>query len=160
MSEQAVISVVDDGDDDVVLIRRAFQQAALPNPIQVVRNGEEALAYLGGAGKFSNRVEYPLPHLVLLDLNMPRVDGFEVLTWIRQEPGMRGMVVIVLTSSDRIRDVNRAYEIGANSFFVKDLDFKNFIEFCKLVQSYWLKVARLPESTRSGGELNLLLSPD
>jgi CheY-like chemotaxis protein len=159
MSDQALILIVDDGEVDVVLMRKAFQQAQLPNPVQVVRDGEEAVAYLGGQGKFSNRVEYPLPHLVLLDLNMPRMSGFEVLTWIRKQPGLRGMVVIVLTSSSEIRDVNRAYQMGANSFFVKDLDFQNFIDLCKLIQSYWLRIARLPESTRSGGKPNYLLSP-
>jgi CheY-like chemotaxis protein len=140
---------VDDREDDVLLIRKAFQKASVPNPLQVARDGEEAVAYLGGVGKFSNRVEYPLPHLVLLDLNMPRMDGFEVLAWIRNQPGLKGMVVIVLTSSDQIRDVNRAYALGANSFFVKDLDFTNFIQLSKLIQTYWLKVAQLPESHRA-----------
>jgi CheY-like chemotaxis protein len=149
VSDQAVILIVEDLEDDIVLIRRAFAKAFLPNPVQVVRDGEEAVAYLRGVGKYSNRAEYPLPDLVLLDLKLPRMDGFEVLEWIRKEPGITALPVLVLTSSDHLRDVNRAYELGANSFFVKELDFQNYVEFSKLLQHYWLNLAKRPETIRS-----------
>src|SRR5712672_2243920 len=83
MGDEAVILVVEDREDDILIIRKAFKEACLLNPLQVVRNGEEAIEYLGGTGKYWNREEYPLPDLVLLDLKMPRVDGFEVLRWVR-----------------------------------------------------------------------------
>src|SRR5689334_22237166 len=106
-------------------MRKSFEKAHLTNPVQIVRDGGEAVAYLSGEGKYANRAEYPLPVLVLLDLKMPGMDGFEVLSWIRQRDGIRGLPVVVLTSSNEIRDVNRAYALGANSFFVKELDFQH-----------------------------------
>ena len=86
MPENSVILLVEDRDDDVVLIRKAFEKAGLTNPFHVAHDGEEAIAYLSGEGKFSNRVEFPLPWLILLDLKMPKVNGFEVLQWIRSQP--------------------------------------------------------------------------
>src|SRR5438270_424523 len=83
-----------------------------------VRDGAEAMDYLRGEGSYANRDEYPLPALILLDLKMPKVDGFEVLTLLRAHPTLRSLPVLVLTSSDQLRDVNRAYELGANSFLV------------------------------------------
>src|SRR5437879_6114874 len=121
MSEYALILIAEDREDDIFVIRRAFEKAHLLNPLQVVRDGEEAIAYLKGEGKFANRGEYPLPELLLLDLKMPRIDGFEVLRWIRQQPGLNALRVVVLTSSEDIRDVNQAYRLGANSFLVKPL---------------------------------------
>ena len=146
--------IVEDRDDDILLIRKAFERAKLPNPVQVVRNGTEAVAYLSGEGKYANRAEYPLPVLVLLDLKMPGMDGFEVLTWIRQQDGIRGIPVVVLTSSSEMSDVNRAYKLGANSFFVKELDFQGTIDFSKLLQSYWLNKIRLPENSREDRKPN------
>src|SRR5258707_14008043 len=133
MSDHAVILVVEDQENDILLLRRAFASAAMTNPVHIVRDGEEALAYLTGEGKYSNRAEHPLPDLILLDLKLPGMDGFRVLEWIRRQPGIRGLPVVVLTSSDRIQDVNRAYEIGANSFFVKEFDFENYVEFSRLL---------------------------
>jgi CheY-like chemotaxis protein len=147
VSDTSVILVVEDREDDILLIRRAFEWASVPNPTQVVRDGE-AIAYLIGEGKYANRDEYPLPILVLLDLKLPRKDGFEVLSWIRRQPGIRSIPVVVLTSSNQIRDVNRAYQLGANSFFVKELDFQGTVDLSKLLQSYWLKKTLTPEASR------------
>jgi CheY-like chemotaxis protein len=149
----AVILLVEDREDDVVLIRRSFYQGGITNPLQVVRNGEEAIAYLAGEGRYCNRTEYPLPGLILLDLKMPRVDGFEVLRWIRRQPGFSSIRVVVLTSSDAIRDVNRAYALGANSFLVKPLEFENVIETAKMLKTYWLRMDKAPEASRAPGEL-------
>jgi CheY-like chemotaxis protein len=93
--DQSVILLVEDLADDVLLIRRAFEKAKVINPIHVVPNGEEAISYLNGSGKYANRAEYPLPDLVLLDLKMPGIDGFEVLRWIRQQPGLSSLRVVV-----------------------------------------------------------------
>ncbi len=148
MSEHEVILLVEDREDDILLIRRAFVHAHLANPIQVVRDGVEAVDYLAGSGKYSNREEFPLPGLMLLDLKMPRMDGFQVLEWIRSQPGIRAMVVLVLTSSDQLRDVNRAYALGASSFLVKPVDFENFIELGNLLRKYWINIAKLPAISR------------
>ena len=140
--------VVEDRADDILIILRSFQKAGLTNPLQVVRTGEEAVAYLRGEGKFSNRDEFPLPGIVLLDLKLPGMDGFEVLAWLRRQDGLRGLPVVVLTTSDQMRDVNRAYQLGANSFFVKELDLHGTANFAKLLKDYWLTWARTPETSR------------
>src|SRR5687768_15520533 len=106
---QPIILIADDSENDVVMLRRAFRQAGVGVPVFVVDNGEEAIAYLSGAGKFANRDEFPLPDLFLLDLKMPRADGFDVLQWLQEQPDLARLRVIVLTNSDQIRDVNRAY---------------------------------------------------
>ena len=134
MADTSVILVVEDRADDILIILRSFENAGLKNPVQVVRSGEEAVAYLQGEGKFSNRAEYPLPVLVLLDLKLPGMDGFEVITWIRRQEGIRGLPVVVLTTSEQMRDVTRAYQLGANSFFVKELDLHGARNFATLLQ--------------------------
>jgi len=146
--ERAVILLAEDREDDIFLIRKAFQKAGITNPLFVVRDGEEAISYLEGRGRYFNREEFPLPELVLLDLKMPKVDGFEVLRWIRQQPGFSSMRVVVLTSSESIRDVNVAYRLGANSFMVKPMDFENAVELSKVLQDYWLQRSKTPESSR------------
>ena len=148
MPEQSVILLVEDRDDDVVLIRKAFERAGLDNPMQVAADGVEAIAYLSGEGKFSNREEFPLPWLVLLDLKMPRVDGFEVLRWIRSQPSLSRMIVLVLTSSEYMKDVENAYKLGANSFLVKPVDFQNAVQMGELIRRYWIGFNRFPESDR------------
>src|SRR5438874_1006611 len=122
--EQAVILLVDDSDNDIMLARRALAQAGIRNPIHVVHDGESAIAYLAGTGPYVNRDGYPLPDLVLLDLKMLGMDGFEVLRWIRRQPSLKALRVVVLTSSEDIYDIGRAYEAGANSFLVKPFDFE------------------------------------
>jgi len=130
--------LAEDREEDVVSIRHAFAKANFLNPLQVVTSGEEAIAYLRGEGKYADRDEYPLPSLLLLDLKMPRKDGFQVLEWIRQQPVLSALRVVVLTASDRISDVNRAYQLGASSFLVKPVDFPNFVEMTRALKGYWL----------------------
>src|SRR5947208_17166337 len=148
MSERAVILLAEDNEDHILLIRRAFTKALIANPFYVVRNGEEAIAYFKGEGRFANRAEYPLPSLLLLDLRMPRKDGYEVLQWIRSHPGVRKLRIVVLTTSDDIQDVNRAYQLGANSFLVKPVDFSNFVELTQSIKGYWLWLSEEPEVSR------------
>jgi CheY-like chemotaxis protein len=148
MSERAVILLAEDREDDVFLIRHAFAQARIPNPLFVVKNGEEVVLYLKGEGKYSNREEYPLPDLLLLDLKMPRLNGFEVLTWVKQQPGLAALRILVLTSSYEIQDVNEAYRLGANSFLVKPHDFLDFTELSRLIQDFWLTRSQAPETFR------------
>jgi CheY-like chemotaxis protein len=149
MAEHAVILLAEDEEDYVLLIRHAFSQANIPNPLHVVWNGQEAIAYLKGEGKYSNRDEYPLPDLLLLDIKMPRVNGFEVLKWVRAQPGLAPLRVLVLTSSEDLRDVNEAYRLGANSFLVKPLDFQDFTQLSRLISDFWLKASKAPETSRA-----------
>jgi CheY-like chemotaxis protein len=152
VNHSAIILLAEDGEDDIFIIQRAFKAAGLSNPFHVVTDGEEAINYLKGEGKFSNREEYPFPDLLFLDLQMPRVDGFEVLKWIRQQAGMDRLRIIVLTSSERTAEVNLAYQLGANSFLVKPLEFERFVEMGKELIRYWLTLqAPKPDTKPSEG---------
>ena len=148
MPDQGVIMLAEDRADDVLLVQRAFAAGGVTNPLQVVRDGEEAIAYLSGIGRYAKRDEHPLPDLLLLDLKMPRIDGFEVLRWVRAQPTLSCLRIIVLTASEDIRDVNIAYRLGANSFLVKPLDFQNVVELAKTLQDYWLQTSKVPEISR------------
>jgi CheY-like chemotaxis protein len=148
MNESAIILLAEDLENDVFLIRRAFQRAGFTNLINVVRDGEEAIDYLSGTSAYANRDEYPLPDLILLDLKMPKVGGFEVLKWLRRQPEIGRTPVVVLTTSDEINDVNKAYELGANSFFVKPSDFENYANLAAVIREYWLKWVNLPQPFR------------
>src|SRR6266850_3873045 len=133
----AVILLAEDREDDAILIRKAFARTGISNPIYVVHDGEEAVHYLEGSGKYSNRELYPLPDLLLLDLKMPRMDGFEVLQWLREHSELKGLRVVVLTSSQDIYDVNKAYSLGANSFLVKPLEFENYTALTRTLAKFW-----------------------
>ena len=148
LPEQLVILVVEDREDDVLLIKRAFQQAGIKNPVCFLRDGEDAKAYLEGKGKYCQRDEYPLPDLILLDLKMPKVDGFELLEWIRAQPTLRGLRIVVLTSSEEIYDVNKAYEMGANSFLVKPFEFENYAAMMRTLNAFWMKHSLPPQLQR------------
>ena len=132
------ILLAEDNEDHVVLIKRAFMQARLLNPVQAVGDGVEAIAYLKGEGKYADRKEFPFPRLLLLDLKMPNKDGFEVLEWIREQPELRKLRIVVLTTSDRIFDVKRAYELGASSFLTKPLDLRDFIQLGPAIKGFWV----------------------
>ena len=149
MSEQALFLLVEDNPDHVVLLRRAFKKAKLMNPLYAITSGEEAIDYLMGKGKYANRAEFPLPSLVLLDLKMPGLDGFDVLQWIRSQPGISSLRVVVLSTSDEARDIDRAYKLGANSFLVKPNDFDRFVEISMALGGYWVWTDKAPDSTRS-----------
>src|SRR5689334_14648532 len=105
MKNDQIILLAEDDDNDVLLIQRAFQKAGLRDVLKIVRNGEQALAYLSGQGEYSDRERYPVPFLLLLDLKMPGTDGFEVLHWVRAEPNLKRLLVVVLTSSNLQADV-------------------------------------------------------
>jgi CheY-like chemotaxis protein len=146
--EADVILVAEDDENHAFLIQRAFKQACLLNPVHFVEDGEQAVAYLKGEGKYSNREEFPLPCLLLLDLKMPNMNGFEVLEWIRQQPSLAPLRVIVLTTSGSTSDINRAYQLGANSFLTKPLDFRDFVQLSAAIKGYWVYLSRAPEIQR------------
>lgn len=143
-----MILLVEDRADDIFLVQKALAKAKVPNPFLVVRDGEEALAYLNGVGKYSNRSEFPLPDIMLLDLKLPRMDGFEVLSAVRSQPSFKALRIIVLTSSQDLQDVNRAYDLGANSFLVKPLEFENYPAMLRTLASFWLHHSRSPTIER------------
>jgi CheY-like chemotaxis protein len=144
MSRATVLHVEDDSND-VLLFQHACQRAGVTLELQAVDDGDQAIAYLSGANKFSDRAHYPLPHLVLLDLKMPRVNGFEVLAWMRRDEKFRRLPVVVLTSSNHEADVKRAYDSGANSYLVKPVSFDALIELIKAIHHYWLMLNENPE---------------
>jgi CheY-like chemotaxis protein len=135
---------VEDDPNDVLLIQRAFRKANLVNPIQVVGDGEEAVAYLSGQGVYADRGRHPLPILILLDLKLPRKSGHEVLAWLRGQPELKRLPVVVLTSSREAADVNRVYDLGANSYLVKPVAFDDLLKMAQTLNMYWLILNEKP----------------
>jgi CheY-like chemotaxis protein len=113
------ILIAEDNPDDVFLLQEAFRKAGLSQRLEEVCDGVEAMAYLKGDGSYADRIRHPFPDVLLLDLNMPRMNGFEVLEWLRQDEQCKRLVVHVLTSSSRDADVQHAYDLGANSYILK-----------------------------------------
>jgi len=140
------ILLAEDNEDHVILIKRAFDKANLLNPLQVVRDGAQAIDYLRGMGPYADRAEYPFPALMLLDLKMPNCDGFDVLQWIRDNKNLTPLRVVVLTTSDRVFDMHRAYELGAHSFLTKPIDFRDFVQLGPAIKGQWLWMSKPPEA--------------
>lgn len=138
------VLLVEDDDNDVLFVQRAFKHAGILNPLEVVRDGDQAVAYLGGTGQYEDREKHPLPVFVLLDLKMPRRSGLEVLEWVKEREGLRRIPIVVLTSSKKDSDVSKAYELGANSYLVKPVSFEGLIELTKSLQLYWLVLNERP----------------
>jgi CheY-like chemotaxis protein len=149
MLKDKIILLVEDDPNDVLLIQRAFQKAGLHNSLKVVRNGDEALEYLSGENSYADRERFPLPFLVLLDLKMPGTDGFEVLTWTRNSPGLKRLLVVVLTSSNLQADVDKAYELGANSYLVKPVEFDDMVNLIQRFEAYWTEINRTPSAPKA-----------
>jgi CheY-like chemotaxis protein len=149
MPDPAVILLAEDEEDYVLLVKRAFSEAKITNPLHVVSTGQEAVAYLKGEGKYANRDEYPLPDLLLMDLKLPGFNGLEIIGWMRSQPGLAGLRIVVLTSSDQLKDVNDAYRLGANSFLMKPYDFADLVQFSRMISEYWLQMSKTPESYRA-----------
>jgi CheY-like chemotaxis protein len=132
------ILLVDDARLDIELALDAFRELQLTAQVDVAVGGQEALDLLLGAGRFVDRVAHPLPDLVLLDLKMPGVDGFEVLRQAKVTPATKRIPVVVLSSSTEDRDRARAYDLGANSYLVKPISIDGFLSTVRLVRDYWL----------------------
>jgi CheY-like chemotaxis protein len=145
-SSQCNILLVEDEPNDVFLIQRAFRKANLLNPIHAVSDGEQALAYLMGQNEYADRTQYPLPVLILLDLKLPRKTGLEVLAWLRAQGGtLKRVPVVVLTSSKQSADINKAYDLGANSYLVKPVAFEGLLQMVKALDLYWMIMNEKPE---------------
>ena len=143
MNEKETILLVDDSENDICLVRLAFKTAEITNSIQEAHNGDEAIAYLLGEPPFDDRASFPLPAVMLLDLNMPMRNGFGVLEWLRAQPALRRLPVIVLTASLRQEDVDRAFDLGANSFLVKPTSFEGLTSIARCLRD-WLSCIQFP----------------
>ena len=136
--------LAEDDENDVFFMERAFKQAQIANLLYRVKDGEDAISYLHGEGTYADRDKYPMPCLMLVDLKMPRRNGFEVIAWVRAQPGLKRLPIVVLTSSKQDPDINRAYELGANTYLVKPVKFEGLVEMMKTLQMYWLMLAEKP----------------
>ena len=135
---------VDDDPGDSLLLRQACRKAEVSFQLQSVSDGETAIAYLSGADIYADREQYPLPVLVLLDLKMPRMNGFDVLAWIRGHAQFKTLPVVVFTASNQEEDIQRAYAAGANSYLVKPVGIHTLIDMIKLIDAYWLGLNQNP----------------
>jgi CheY-like chemotaxis protein len=149
MLENSIILLVEDDPNDVLLIQRAFQKAGFHNSLKVVRNGDQAIEYLSGEDAYADRERFPLPFLILLDLKMPGTDGFEVLTWARNVPSLKRLLIVVLTSSNLQTDVDKAYELGANSYLVKPVEFDDMVNLIQRFEAYWTEINRTPTTPKA-----------
>jgi len=131
--------LADDSKNDTSLMQRAFREAGIANSLYVVPDGEEVVDYLSGVGAYANRVEHPMPNVVLLDRNLPRKDGFGVLGWIRTQSALRSMVVIILTTSNRSADADMAHDLGANYYLTKPGRFEELVSLTRCLDD-WLKL--------------------
>lgn len=138
MNQPAHILLIEDNRMDVELTLDAFREARLGNSVHIARNGREALDYLTGEGKYADRREYPLPNIILLDLKMPGIDGFEVMRRVKAMPGIKRIPIIVLTSSEEEGDRAISYDCGVNSYLVKPVSFNGFLKVVRQIQDYWL----------------------
>ncbi|MCI0745400.1 MAG: response regulator [Verrucomicrobia subdivision 3 bacterium] len=143
MKARAVL-YAEDEENDVMLMRIAWNKAGVTNPLQVVPDGEAAVAYLAGEGKYADRGVYPMPCLMLLDLKLPKIPGLDVLKWIRARPAIQTLQVVVLSSSDQPRDVHAAYARGANAYLVKPANTERLTEMALSLKDFWLSRAQPP----------------
>lgn len=139
MTTNRCLLLVEDNEDDVFLMKRALKEAHVQNPLIVVEDGQQALDYLAGTGKFADRTTYPLPVVVFLDLKLPYVSGHDVLAWIRRQKEHESLVVIVLTSSNETSDLSRCYSLGANSYLVKPPTPEQLGDLAKAFKWYWIE---------------------
>lgn len=150
MNEQSiVILLAEDDPDDRYLISEAFDEGELASELFIVNDGEEMLDYLHCRGKYKDSVQWPRPNLILLDLNMPRKDGREVLAEIKAHPELRRIPVVVLTTSQAEEDILRSYDLGVSGFITKPVSFKALLEIMRSIGDYWLKIVELPPGPQS-----------
>jgi len=150
------ILYVEDDESDATLMRRVFDDVGIKNPLRIVSDGRTAVAYLAHTGSFVDAIRYPRPCLVLLDLRLPDQKGIEVIQWIRGQPALVEVPVIVLTASNQKADIHRSYLIGANGFFVKPNDPDELAEVIRALKEQWLDVS---SERRAFREISAFRSP-
>jgi CheY-like chemotaxis protein len=141
-SDTVTVLHIDDDPNDTALLQAAARKADVNFSIVNVEDGEQAMAYLGGAGEYEDRRLFPLPSLILLDLKMPRSTGLEVLAWVRSHPGLGKVPVVILSGSELQEDIRQAYSAGANSYLVKPIGFAALVSLVKNISSVWLAATR------------------
>jgi CheY-like chemotaxis protein len=139
MSKHPTVLAAEDEESDVFLLHMAFKRAGVPNSLTVVRDGEEAIAYLNGDPPYNDRSRHPLPGLLLLDLNMPRLNGFDVLSWLASHPELKNLPAVVLSSSAQDSDIQKARKLGAVDYRVKPTGLNNLITLLQEIVPQWLK---------------------
>jgi len=137
--------IVEDNEDDIFFMERIFKQMGARCDLKFVRDGVEAVDYLSGKGRFEDRVKNPLPTIILMDLKMPRMNGFEVLEWMQKQPEIKLIPTIVVTSSTMQEDVTRAYRAGANAVMNKPVDKDSLLQMLKTFHLYWTDYVEMPE---------------
>jgi CheY-like chemotaxis protein len=137
MEMELRVLVAEDDLGDVLLLQQAFTKAGVTQPVCFARDGQQVMDYLEGLPPFDNPVRHPLPNLLLLDLRLPKVSGFEVLDWLRGHPQFRHMLVVAFSDSDRPEDVQHAYALGANSYIIKPRDPAELVRLVERLQDYW-----------------------
>lgn len=145
------ILLVEDDENDAMLLRMAFEKNNIPNPVQWVKDGLEAVDYLNGAGAYADRARYPFPEVLLLDLKMPRMTGLELLAWIGEHPDFKVIPTIIMTSSKQELDIQKAYQLGANTYMTKPCSFDELAKMVKLTHEYWA-VSSKPKTKPKRGE--------
>jgi CheY-like chemotaxis protein len=131
------ILLVEDEENDAMLVKMAFKKNNIQNPVQWAHDGLEAIAYLNGEGVYADRARHPFPEVLILDLKMPRMNGLELLTWIREHPEFRVIPTIIMTSSRQDPDIEKAYSLGANTYMLKPSSFEELARLVKLAHDYW-----------------------
>jgi CheY-like chemotaxis protein len=139
-----VILLVDDSDSDIALLQQAFVKAGMQRPLHVVRDGVDAMSYLLGRGEFADRGLHPMPSILIIDVNMPRLNGLELLTWLHTQPEFSHLMIIVLTGDARIEAVNHAYHLGANSYLLKPIRHEELVDLVQCFYRYWVVHNNLP----------------
>jgi CheY-like chemotaxis protein len=138
------ILLVEDDKNDAFFLQYAFEAAGVPNPLVFIDDGQKAIDYLSGVAPYNDRAKFPFPCLVLLDLKLPGKEGLEVLRWLQSQPALRNLLVIVLTSSSDVSDVDKAYRLGARSYLVKPLTVEKRLAMAQALKSYWLDLNEFP----------------
>lgn len=141
MTREIHILLVEDNDGDIVLTMQALKKANVTNGVTVAKDGDEALKYLRKSGRFQ---QAQTPDLILLDINLPKIDGIEVLTEIKNDETLKTIPVVMLTTSDAENDIIRSYNNHANCYITKPVDFKKFIDVVQLIKDFWISIVKLP----------------
>lgn len=141
------ILLVEDNLQDVEITQRALAKGKIRNELYVARDGQEALDYLYRQGKFSDPAASPRPGMILLDLNLPKVDGLSILKRIKDDPSLKSIPIIVLTVSPREEDILRSYDLGVNTYIQKPVEFESFLRVIHAIHEYWIMIASLPPAS-------------
>lgn len=142
-----VILLVDDDEEDIYATKRAFSEGKIVNDFRSVRSGPELFDYLENKGEFVEKSDNPRPHIILLDINMPQMDGFEVLEALRSKPAFRSIPVVMLTTSEQGKDVLDSYDRGANSFITKPVSIEGMMNIARDFQEYWFQLVKIPNTS-------------